>query len=98
MNAYTFRVGFHVKWTLPPFSVKGSTLKGKYLLPTGSKFFPLRLNPFLEGTLCAGMQTGSHIPCLKIWKPYLVYNYPLSFFVFFNNDDGLLFYVPFNII
>ena len=30
-------------------SEKGSTLKGKNLLPTGSKFFPSRVEPFSEG-------------------------------------------------
>ena len=29
-------------------SVKGSSLKGKNLLPLGSKFFPFRVDPFSE--------------------------------------------------
>ena len=44
---------------------KGSTFKGKTSL--GKEFFPL--NPSLEGTWCAGKQTGSHKscpPCQKI--------------------------------
>lgn len=35
--------------SLPPLSIE-SSLKGKNLLP-GSKFFPLRLDPFSEGAL-----------------------------------------------
>ena len=41
-------------------SEKGSTPKGKNLLPIGSKFFPFSVDPFLEGTWCAGNQTGTH--------------------------------------
>ena len=33
----------------PSPSEKGSTLKGKNLLPFGSKFFPFRVDPFSEG-------------------------------------------------
>ena len=36
-----------------PPSEKGSTLKGKNLLPKGSKFFPFRVDPFSEGAWCA---------------------------------------------
>ena len=47
-------------------SEKGSTPKGKNLLPNGSKFFPFRVDLSSEGTQCAVEQTGSHIsylPC-----------------------------------
>ena len=37
---------------------KGSSLKRKYLLPKGSKFFH-RVDPFSEGTWSAGKQAGS---------------------------------------
>ena len=32
----------------------------KEFCPHGSNFFPFRVDPFSEGTWCAGMQTGSH--------------------------------------
>ena len=36
-------------------SEKGSALKGKNLLPTRSKFFPFRVDPFSEGRQnCSG--------------------------------------------
>ena len=41
-------------------SEKGSTLKGKNLLPIGSKFFPFRVDPFLEGAWCTENQIGTH--------------------------------------
>ena len=55
-------------------SEKGSTLKGKNLLPRKericspwSKFFPFRIDSILEAAECAGKQTGSHKSCLP-WK------------------------------
>ena len=54
-NGYTFRGDNFVKIVLPP-SEKGSTLKGKNLLPQGNKFFPFRVDPFSEEHLCTRKQ------------------------------------------
>ena len=49
MNGYTFRGGKSVETVPPtPSFKKESTLKGKNLLPTGSKFFPSRVDPILS--------------------------------------------------
>ena len=45
-------------------SEKGSTLKGKNLLPVGANF-PFRVDPFLEGTCYVSKQSGSHKGCLE---------------------------------
>ena len=47
-NCYTFSGGNSVKIILSPFWNK-STLKGKNLLPIGSKFFPFKVDLFSEG-------------------------------------------------
>ena len=53
-----------MKFVLCLSSIKGSTLKGKNLLPFGSKLFPFRVDSFSEGGCCAGKHTGSHKSCL----------------------------------
>ena len=50
---HTFKGDNSIKIILLP-SEKGFTLKGKNLLPKGSKFFPFRVNPFSEGIRYAG--------------------------------------------
>ena len=52
---YTLRGGNSVGLFCLP-SEKGSTLKGKNLLP-GIKFFPFRVDPISEGTSCVVTQT-----------------------------------------
>ena len=47
-NRYIFRGGSSDKRVLCVLE-KGSTLKGKNLLPEGSKFLPFRVDPFPEG-------------------------------------------------
>ena len=48
VNGYAFKVDSSVQIILSP-SEKGSTLKGRNLLPFGSKFFPFREDTFPEG-------------------------------------------------
>ena len=38
--------------------------KRKEYAPLGNKFFPFIVDPFLEGVLCEGKQTGSYKSCL----------------------------------
>ena len=47
-------------------SEKGSSLKGKNLLPMGANYFPFRVDLLSEGTWCAGLKTGSQKSCL-LW-------------------------------
>ena len=55
---------------------RGSTLKGKNLLPVsflpGSKFFHFRTDPFTEGILCAGKQTEICKSCLRCKKWWMI--------------------------
>ena len=51
-------------------------LKGKNFDPLGSKFFPFKVDPFQNGTLYAGTETGNHKSCLSCeiwWKIHQVY-------------------------
>ena len=60
-------------------SEKGSTIKGKNLLPFGANSFLLELNSLKKGW-CARKQTGSQIiclPCEKWRKLYEVYLFPI---------------------
>ena len=64
---YTFKGGNSVKIVFFLLcSQNGSTLKGKNLLPTGSKFFPFKVDPFWNRLLCR-KYAGSHKSCLP-WK------------------------------
>ena len=58
-NALTFRGGNSVKKKMPTFWNLVYT-KGKNLLLCGSKFFPFRLDPFLEANWGEQMQTVCH--------------------------------------
>ena len=49
LNGYTFSADNSVKICFCFPSEKWSTLKGKNLLPWGSKFFPFRVDHFLGG-------------------------------------------------
>ena len=62
--------------------MKGSTPKGKNLLPPGSKFFSLRVDFVSEGSL----------PDLTELSPLKVYHFRLRC------PNKYVFYVPFNII
>ena len=55
------------KLVLPPFCKEVYSLR-KEFAPTGSKFFPLRLDPSSEGEKYAGKQTGSNKSCLPFTK------------------------------
>ena len=72
-NVYTLsREVTQSKWFCLP-SEKESSLKGKNLLPR-------KVDPFSEGTWCAGKQTGSHKSCLpyKKWQKNYQLNRPLN--------------------
>ena len=66
-NRYTFKGSNSFKIVWFP-SEKESTLKGTNLLPGESKFFPFKVDPFLEENVFAEKQTGSrksYLPCKK---------------------------------
>ena len=46
-------------WKGPPL-LKVVYSKKKKTIPSGSKFFPLKVDPFSKGSWCTGKQTGSH--------------------------------------
>ena len=48
-------------WAPEGTSEKGSTLKGKKFVPMGSKFFPLRVDPFSEGNKNNFDRVGSSV-------------------------------------
>ena len=62
-NCYISWEGKPVKIVFVPFS-KGVYSIRKEFAPTGSKFFPYRIDPFSEGDSCTGKQTGNHKCCL----------------------------------
>ena len=81
---YVFKASYSVKIVLPPFW-KRIYSKRKEIAPLGSNFFPFRVDPFSEGTWCAGKQTGSFKSCLpcKTWqKISQVYQVPLKHIYF----------------
>ena len=64
-------------------SENGVYSKRKEFAPMGSKFFHFKVDPFLEGVLHTGKQTGSHesfLPCQKWWKMYQIYPLPMRVF------------------
>ena len=64
---YTFGEDNSFKVVLSLFWKRVSS-KRKEFAPTGSKFFPFRVDTFPEGVSCAGKQTGRHksyLPCKK---------------------------------
>ena len=62
---YTFSRGNSVKIDFSLFW-KGVYSKRKESAPLGSRFFPFRVDPFLEGVWYIGMQTRSHKSCLPL--------------------------------
>ena len=66
---YIFMGGNSVNVVLPPFW-KEVYFKAKNWLFPGNKFFPFNVDPFSEGTYCAGKQTENHKSCLppKKWQ------------------------------
>ena len=60
-------------------SEKGSTLKGKNLLPPGNKFFPFRVDPFSEEVWHIVQKVRNYSYLLyKLWKICRVYIIPFS--------------------
>ena len=50
-----------------------STLKGKNLLPFGSKFFPFRVDLFSEGMMCRTAKRESYcVACDLMFRPVCV--------------------------
>ena len=47
--------------------------KRKEFAPWGSKFFPFRVDPFLEVTWCPGNETGCHKCCRPFTKWHKIY-------------------------
>ena len=65
INNYTFRGGTFVKIVFIP-SLKWVYSKRKEFAPSGSKFFPFRVDPISQGDFCAREQRGSHaVACTK---------------------------------
>ena len=62
-----------MKTNFAPF-YRGVFSKRKEFAPHGSKFFPSRVDPFLEGNWGTGKQTESHKSCLPCEK--IVENLP----------------------
>ena len=64
VNGYTFRKGGNSVKTVLSSSEKGSTLKGKTLLPLGAKSFFLEEIPFQKGL---GVQESRQLTKVVSW-------------------------------
>ena len=67
-NGYTFSGKVTYEWIVCISFWKGAYSKRKEFAPKGSKFFPFRVDPFLEGSRCPGKQAGNHKSCLPCQK------------------------------
>ena len=78
MNTLSVKAAF----SLPYWKGIYFKVKRKEFALAASKVFPFRVDPFSEGSWCAGLQTGSHksyLLCTRWQKIYLVQNGRKSF-------------------